>query len=266
MDGARVTRPEQPDAAWLAAHEWRWDPARLDEIIAEAAGQGVPTLWMCGRAANLLRLADRFDAAFLLEIDQETMRTGMGSPRRGNDFGRVGDTLAAALASHTPFVAVWRRYGAVRIDATAGVDTVAQELLMAAGLAALRRPERGDCSSARRAVRPGPVRDGDRGCRPGVLAARRARGRVRPARRRASARVLPTASLTHRNRFLAVDTRGGRAGHSLACGRAVEAFGGAVPAALTARPVGPVGQALPNWPNWAPLSWANRRQLGGRRA
>ena len=145
---ASITAPtsttNRPDAAWLAAHEWRWDLARLDEIIAEAAGQDVPTLWMFGWAANLLRLADRFDAAFLLEIDQETMRTRMGGPRRGNDFGRVGDTLAAALASHTPFVAAWRRYGAVTIDATAGVDTVAQELLMAAGLAALRRPERGD--------------------------------------------------------------------------------------------------------------------------
>ncbi len=120
------------------------DPARLDEIIAEAAGRDVPTVWICGRAGNALQLADRFDAVFLLEIDQQTMRTRMGSPRRGNDFGRVGDTLATALASHTQFVAAWRRYGAVTIDATGGVDTVAEELLMAAGLAALRRPERGD--------------------------------------------------------------------------------------------------------------------------
>jgi hypothetical protein len=35
-------------------------------------------------------------------------------------------------------VAAWRRYGAVTIDATRPVDTVAEELLIAAGLAVLR--------------------------------------------------------------------------------------------------------------------------------
>jgi hypothetical protein len=47
--------------------------------------------------------------------------------------------VGAALAAHTQFVAAWRRYGAVTIDATGEVDSVAEELLMAAGLVALRR-------------------------------------------------------------------------------------------------------------------------------
>jgi hypothetical protein len=83
--------------------------------------------------------AGRFDAVFLLEIDQQTMRTHIGDPRQGNDFGKAGDSLAVALASHTPIVAAWRRYGAMTIDATRAVDTVAEELLIAAGLAVLRR-------------------------------------------------------------------------------------------------------------------------------
>jgi len=138
LDGIRVTRPDQLDVGWLAAHKWRWDLARLDEIIAEAARLDVPSLWVCGWAANALQLAGRFDAVFLLEIDHQTMRARIGDPRWGNDHGRVGDTLAAALASHTRFVAVWRRCGAVTIDGTRGVDTVAEELL----LAALRRSDR----------------------------------------------------------------------------------------------------------------------------
>jgi adenylate kinase family enzyme len=138
--GRPVARPAAPDSAWLAAHRWTWDPTRLDEIIAEASAEGVETLWLCGQAANALDLAHRFDLCFLLEVDQRTMRERMTGPQRGNDFGRVGDTLQAVLASHTEFVAPWRRHGAVTIDATQDVDEVCEELLMAAALAALNLP------------------------------------------------------------------------------------------------------------------------------
>jgi len=140
LDGHRVSRPEQPDTPWLAAHHWRWDPARLDEIIAQARADGVETLWLCGQAANAGELVDRFDAYFLLEIDQATMRQRMvHGAGRGNDFGRVGDSLSMALAGYQQFVASWRRLGAVTIDATQGVDGVCEDLLMAAAFAALRQ-------------------------------------------------------------------------------------------------------------------------------
>jgi hypothetical protein len=123
-DGETVIRPAEPDADWLANHEWTWDPERFDEIIADARGEGVETLWLCGQAANALDLADRFDACFLLDIDQQTMRRRMTGSQRGNDFGRVGDTLAIALSSHTEFIAQWRRHGAATIDATQVLDRV----------------------------------------------------------------------------------------------------------------------------------------------
>lgn len=138
-DGVRATRPADPDTDWLASHEWTWDPTRLDEIIADALGEGVETLWLCGQATNALNLADRFDACFLLDIDQQTMRHRMTGSQRGNDFGRVGDTLAKALSSHTEFIARWRRHGAATIDATQVLDRVCEDLLVAAGFAALRR-------------------------------------------------------------------------------------------------------------------------------
>lgn len=139
QDGHPVQRPPKPDAAWLSSHEWRWDPTRLDQIIAAAAcGDGSP-LWLFGQAANAVEFVDRFDLTILLEIDQQTMIARMTNPVRGNDFGRVGDSLAVALDGYRPFVAMWRRRGAVIVDATADVDTVAEELLMVAASAVLRR-------------------------------------------------------------------------------------------------------------------------------
>ncbi len=138
VDGRRVQRPSEPDAGWLSDHEWRWDPDRLDEIISRANAEAGDPLWLFGHATNAVDFVDRFDATLLLEIDQRTMIARMSDPRRGNDFGRVGDSLAAALASYTSFVATWRRNGATIVDASRDIDTVAEDLLMAAALSCLR--------------------------------------------------------------------------------------------------------------------------------
>ena len=65
------------------------------------------------------------------------MRQRMLGESRGNDFGRVGDTLQAALASHFEFLSVWRRHGSHTIDATQPLDRVVEDLLMASAQAAL---------------------------------------------------------------------------------------------------------------------------------
>ena len=136
--GSRVTRPDQPDASWLAAHRWEWDAARLDELVTRATELGVATWWLCGKAANAVQVAGRFDAAFLLEIDRDTMADRMRRPERGNDFGRVGDSLDTALAGYGQFVASWRRFGARSVDASRDVATVAEDLLLAAAMTVLR--------------------------------------------------------------------------------------------------------------------------------
>jgi hypothetical protein len=76
---------------------------------------------------------------FLLEIDEQTMIARMNDPQRGNDFGRVGETLRDAVDAARTFVAAWRQVGAVIIDATGDVRTVGEELLLAAAMVALRR-------------------------------------------------------------------------------------------------------------------------------
>jgi hypothetical protein len=64
LDGRAVQRPALPDGAWLVAHEWRWEPRCLHEIMTAAEGRGVDTLWLSGRAANTLALVERFDGCF----------------------------------------------------------------------------------------------------------------------------------------------------------------------------------------------------------
>lgn len=138
--GRRVQRPDAPYVGWLATHRWAWDATRLDELVDEMRRRSVTTAWFCGQAANAIDLADRFDACFLLDIDQQTMRQRMLGESRGNDFGRVGDTLQAALASHLEFMAVWRRHGSHTIDATQLLDRVVEDLLMASAQAAQNMP------------------------------------------------------------------------------------------------------------------------------
>src|SRR5690242_1265552 len=83
-------------------HAWRWNPARLDELIAEADQLGVASRWLCGQAANALDLADRFDAILLLDIDQATMAGRMqrrGHRRRRAAADRADDAAASPMAA-----------------------------------------------------------------------------------------------------------------------------------------------------------------------
>jgi hypothetical protein len=135
--GQHIDRPEVPDAAWLAVHRWVGDATRLDELVDETRRRPGTTAWLFGQAANAIELADRFDAVFLLDIDQRTLRWRLADGSRGNDFGWVGDPLHAALASHLEFGAAWRRRGAHTIDATQPLPWVVEDLLMAGARAAL---------------------------------------------------------------------------------------------------------------------------------
>jgi len=128
---AVVQRPPSPSVAWLAEHRWVWDLARYSSLLegfAPTVGDG--TLFVCGSAANDDRVD--FDAVVLLDIDEPTMVARVLDPARGNDFGRIGDSLEALVAD---LPAVRERYlsrGAVVVDATQPLSTVAACVLAAA--------------------------------------------------------------------------------------------------------------------------------------
>jgi hypothetical protein len=123
-----VERPPSPSVSWLGAHRWVWDLTRYSALLdglAPMVGDG--TLFVCGSAANDDLV--EFDAIVLLDIDEPTMVARVLDPARGNDFGRIGDSLAALVAD---LPAVRERYlsrGAVVVDATQPLSTVAAHVL-----------------------------------------------------------------------------------------------------------------------------------------
>ena len=129
--GSPVARPDSPSVAWLAAHRWVWDLSRFrDSLASWSAAVGDGTLFVCGSAAND-DLVD-FDAIVLLDIDEPTMVARVLDPARGNDFGRCGDSLAALVAELPVVRDRYLRRGAVVVDATAPLSTVAESVLAAA--------------------------------------------------------------------------------------------------------------------------------------
>ena len=127
--GLTVQRPASPSASWLAANRWVWDLAVFHELVDAWPREGVSPLYVCGTAANDGEV--RFDAIVLLDIDEPTMVARVLDPARGNDFGRCGDSLEA-LVRELPLVR--SRYldrGAVVVDATAPLSTVATAVLAA---------------------------------------------------------------------------------------------------------------------------------------
>lgn len=117
--------PAAPDFAWLSRHSWAWNPARLDELIAAAAGA---TLYVCGGAANELELAGRFTHVFLLEIDEPTMLARLDA-RPDNDWGRIGDTREYLRRFLPGYQARLRASGAIPIDARQPLDQVVDAIL-----------------------------------------------------------------------------------------------------------------------------------------
>jgi gluconate kinase len=118
--------PTAPDLAWLARHSWAWDPARLDELIRDAAPA---TLYVCGGADNQQELADRFTQVFLLEIDEPTMLARLDARRDFHDWGQIGDTREFLRRKLPVLQDRLRASGAIPIDARQPLDQVANAIL-----------------------------------------------------------------------------------------------------------------------------------------
>jgi gluconate kinase len=127
--GNVVDEPPEPDLDWLSQHDWAWDPARLDEVIAAAAPA---TLYVCGGAANELELADRFSHIFLLEIDEATMLARIDT-REDNDWGRIGDTREHLRRTLPEIQQRLRASGAIPIDARQPLNRVVDAILSRVG-------------------------------------------------------------------------------------------------------------------------------------
>ncbi|GIF98761.1 AAA family ATPase [Catellatospora citrea] len=136
--GRGVTWPTDPDHEWMTRHRWVWRPQVLDGILADAANQAGGTLFACGRAVNAREMADRFDAVIGLFIDEQTMAARLGDPKRGNPFGRMGDSRQYLLDNLNADQRALAEWADAIIDARKPLEHVGEEVMAAAAIALLR--------------------------------------------------------------------------------------------------------------------------------
>ena len=124
--GAPVSPPPGgPTAEWNGAHQI-WD---LAKVRADIAGQDEPVTFFCGGSRNFAAFIGLLDGVFVLEVDEATMNRRIDErvARDPTDFGAKPEdrALIARLFATKEDVP----QGGMRIDATAPLDAVVDEIL-----------------------------------------------------------------------------------------------------------------------------------------
>jgi len=104
---------------------WKWDGRRLRAFAEQVRGE---TAFVCGGALNSEDFSALFRLRFVLIVDDETLRRRILT-RRDNDFGKDPNELAEQLALNACALQDASAIGAVPIDATRPVETVADDIL-----------------------------------------------------------------------------------------------------------------------------------------
>lgn len=145
--GNPVTRPDQPGLGWLARHNWSWNREALTELIAQKRASGDDLVWLAGVASNTAQLAHLFDLRILLHVTKPVMRQRLHDTARSNDFGRAG---ATGQLLEQRFDIDQQQLSAIcdtSVDATAPLQQVGHDLLIAAGFGILHRDAPSDRST-----------------------------------------------------------------------------------------------------------------------
>ncbi|MDJ0788420.1 MAG: nucleoside kinase [Myxococcota bacterium] len=107
-----------------AFEHWIWDVDRIRALVADAAHE---VSFFCGGSRNQARFVDLLDGVFVLEIDRATLDRRLalrphtewsGSPSEGASNARIQHAKEEAIPGK-----------AIRIDATAPIDRVVDEIL-----------------------------------------------------------------------------------------------------------------------------------------
>lgn len=122
---------DPPTVLWMSEHHI-WD---VEKVKAYVANQDEPLTFFCGGARNFPKFIDLLDGVFILEVDRETMNRRIDErvARDPTDFGgrpEERDLIARLYATQGD---VPKR--GVRIDATAPIATVVDEILAQCGAA-----------------------------------------------------------------------------------------------------------------------------------
>ncbi len=110
---------------WLDQHEWLISVDQVSRFKENAQNKPV---FLCGGSANDEIIRDMCSAVVWLKTNEETIRRRVRNPR-DHDYGTRPHELALAIASNKTKEAEYRRYGAIMIDATKPIETVAESIL-----------------------------------------------------------------------------------------------------------------------------------------
>lgn len=113
-------------AAWVNKH-WIWP---LDKVKALVADQRNATSFFCGASRNSHHFIDLFDEVFVLDVDLDTLKRRLAR-RPADEFG--GKPVERELIARLHATKEDLPKNAVRIDATAPVARVAEEILLKCG-------------------------------------------------------------------------------------------------------------------------------------
>lgn len=109
-----------------------WDVDKVRAIVADDAD---PVAFFCGGSRNVAGLVDLFDGVFVLDIDVATLERRLDA--RVDEWGSAPEERALVLRLHRTQEDV--PAGGMRIDATAPLEDVVDEILRRAGVPVTRR-------------------------------------------------------------------------------------------------------------------------------
>jgi gluconate kinase len=126
--GKPVPYPVDANAAWWENHSYLWELSRLQRLVDSLESTGKPIL-ICGNAANINKAWPMFTAAFYLDIPSEVMLKRIADGGSDNSFGKRVMERDQLMRWVEPFKAEMLELGAITIDATRPVETVANDIL-----------------------------------------------------------------------------------------------------------------------------------------
>lgn len=125
LTGDRVSPPTNPTPQWYSFHQRVFDEKVLMNLIKKHSAE---PLFICSITANQSKFYDQFDKIFLLTSPDEVVIQRLGT-RTNSYFGRHPVDLARVIDRHQAFDKELREAGAIPIDSTRPIETVADEVL-----------------------------------------------------------------------------------------------------------------------------------------
>lgn len=127
--GKPVPFQAQADAAWWLTHSYVWELDRLTRYLDALEPTDQP-IFLCGNAANIRKAWDMFKGAYYLDIPKDVMLVRIAGANRANSFGQRVEEQDQLVRWVDDFKAEMLEAGAVTIDATAPLKTVAADILV----------------------------------------------------------------------------------------------------------------------------------------